>query len=223
MNHIIKSLILKDIQLNYRALCIYLIISFISLWMLTSTKLGMFNAGAVIILSMVIITGIHMITTTISNERNDQVLPFIMSLPITFLQYTHAKICANLGLFLLYWLLIVSGIMWVIFSQPHVPDGMAIFALILLLEMLVVFTLLLAVSLISESQVWTVVVMSITNIGLSLFMFWLSGFKAINSYMQTEEVVWNKTAVTFVSVELFLIMTFLILIYWVQAQKKDFL
>lgn len=223
MNHNIRTLVLKDIQLNLIPLALYLLLGTISLWMLTSTQLGVFNAGAVILLSMVIVAGIHMITTTINNERNDQVLPFIMSLPITFLQYTHAKVIANFGVFLVYWLIVVGGLMWVIFSQPQVPDGLAIFALILLLEMLVVFTLLLAVSLISESQNVTIVVMSVTNIGLSLFIFWLSGFAAINAYMETEQVVWNSTALTFVTVELILVVVLLATTYVVQARKKDFI
>ncbi len=223
MNRITRTLVLKDIQLNLIPLALYFILGMISLWMMTSSQLGVFNAGAVIMLSMVIIAGIHMITTTVTNERNDQVLPFIMSLPITFVQYTHAKVCANFGVFLLYWLIILGGLMWVIFGQQKVPDGLAIFTLILLLEMLVVFTLLLAVGLISESQNVTIVVMAITNIGLSLFMFWLSGFEAINAYMQTEQVVWNSTALTFVAAELLLIVVLLAITYVVQARKKDFL
>ena len=191
--------------------------------MMTSSQLGVFNAGGVIMVSMIIITGIHMITTTVTNERNDQVLPFIMSLPITFVQYTHAKVCANFGVFLLYWVIMLSGLMWVIFGQQKVPDGLAIFTLILLLEMLLVFTLLLAVGLISESQNVTIVVMSITNVGLSLFIFWLSGFEAINAYMQTEQVVWNSTAITFVTSEILLIVSTLIITYGIQSRKKNFL
>ncbi len=223
MNHITRALIRKDIQLNLVPLALYFLLGVTSLWMMTSSQLGVFNAGAVIMLSMVIVAGIHMITTTVTNERNDQVLPFIMSLPITFVQYTHAKVCANFGVFLLFWMIMVGGLMWVIFGQQKVPDGLAIFTLILLLEMLVVFTLLLAVSLISESQNVTIVVMSITNIGLSLFMFWLSGFEAINAYMQTEQVVWNSTALTFVAAELILIVALLAITYVVQARKTDFL
>jgi len=223
MNRITKRLIIKDIQLNTIPLGLYLLLGFLSLWLLTSSQLGVFNTGAVIMLSMVIITGIHMITTTVTNERSDQVLPFIMSLPVTFVQYTHAKICANFGVFLVYWLMMLGGLMWVIFGQEKVPDGLAIFTVILLLEMLVMFTLLLAVGLISESQNITIVVMSVTNIGLSLFMFWLSGFEAINTYMQTEQVVWNSTALTFVAVELILVVVLLAITYVVQARKKDFL
>ncbi len=223
MNHITRALVQKDIQLNYVPLALYLLLGMSSLWMLTSSQQGVFYAGATIMLSMVIIAGAHMVITTITYERNDQVLPFIMSLPITFVQYTHAKVCSNLGVFLLFWLLILGGLMWVIFSQPQIPDGLAIYALILLLEMLVVFTLLLSVGLISESHNVTIVVMSITNIGLSLFMFWLGGFEEINAYMQTEQVVWNSTALTFVAAELLLIVAILIITYVIQARKTDFL
>ena len=223
MNHIIKTLVVKDLQLNMAPLALYLLLGIFSLWLLTSSKLGVFNTGAVIMISMIIITGIHMITSTVTNERNDQVLPFIMSLPITFVQYTHAKIIANFGVFLVYWLIMLGGLMWVIFGLQQVPDGLAIFTLILLLEMMVMFTLLLAVGLISESQNITIVVMSVANIGLSLFMFWLSGFEAINAFMQTEQVVWNSTALTFVGVELVLIVALLIITYVVQARKKNFL
>ncbi|TDR23573.1 ABC-2 transporter permease [Marinicella litoralis] len=223
MSRITKTLILKDIKLNLSPIILYLLLGIFSLWLLTSSQLGVFNTGAVILISMVIISGIHMITTTVTTERNDQVLPFVMSLPISFVQYTHAKICANFAVFLSFWLILLVGLMWVIFGQPQVPDGMAIFTLILMLEMLVMFTLLLSVALVSESQNITVVVMSITNIGLSLFMFWLSGFEAINSFMQTEQVVWNSTAITFVAVELLLVVVLLALTYLIQARKKDFI
>ncbi len=223
MNHITKALVTKDIQLNAVPLVLYFLLGLFSLWLLTSPRLGVFNTGAVILISMIIIVGIHMVTTTVTSERNDQVLPFVMSLPISFMQYTHAKIIANLGVFLGFWLVMLGGLMWVIFGQEQVPDGLAIFTLILMLEMLVMFTLLLAVGLIFESQSVTVVVMSVTNVGLSLFMFWLSGFEAINAYMQTEQVVWNSTAVTFVVSELVLVSALLLITYVVQARKKNFL
>jgi len=223
MSHIVKTLISKDIQLNLVPIVLYLFIGIISIWLLTSSQKGVFYVGAVILLSMVIIAGVHMIINTVTTERNEQILPFVMSLPINFVQYTHAKVCANIGVFLIFWLLMVGGLMWVIFSQPQIPDGLAIFTLILLLEMLVVFVLLLAVGLISESQNWTILVMSLTNIGLSIFMFWLAGFEEINAYMQTEQVVWNTTSVSFVAAELILIFVILIATYVIQARKKDFL
>ncbi|MFC3192671.1 ABC transporter permease [Marinicella sediminis] len=222
MNHIIKTLVFKDIQLNRLPLFIYLLLGLSSLVMLSSETPILFYAGVTILLSAIIITGAQMVITTVTNERTDQVMPFIMSLPISFRQYTHAKVCANLGVFLVFWLLMLGGLMVVIFGQPQVPDGLAVYAVILLLEMLAVFCLVLAVGLISESHAWTIVVISLTNVALSIFMFWTASFEGIQQHMQTDAVVWNQTAVTFVITEVLMIVACLILTYVIQGRKKDF-
>ena len=164
-----------------------------------------------------------MVINTITNERSEQVLPFILSLPITFRQYTHAKVVANLGVFLVFWLIMLGGLLWVIFSQVQVQNGLTVYAVILLLEMLAVFCLVLAVGLISESHAWTIVVISLTNIALSIFMFWVASFTEINQYMQTEQIVWNRTALTFITAEVLFIFAVLGATYWAQSRKKDFI
>jgi len=222
MNHVIKNLIRKDIQLNLLPLGLYLLLGLISLLMLATEHSIVFYSGMVILLSVIIIAGVHMVINTITNERSEQVLPFILSLPVTFRQYTHAKLLVNLGVFLLFWLIMVGGLMMVIFTQPQVQNGLAVYAVILLLEMLAVFCLVLAVGLISESHAWTIVVISLTNIGLSIFMFWVASFEGINQYMQTEQVVWNQTALTFISAECVFIVAVLVFTYWAQSRKRDF-
>lgn len=223
MNNVIKHLIHKDIQLNLLPLVLYLMLGLISLLLLSTEHTIVFYSGMVIMLSVIIIAGVHMVINTITNERSEQVLPFILSLPITFRQYTHAKVIANLGGFLLFWLIMLGGLLLVIFSQPQVQDGLAVYAIILLLEMLAVFCLVLAVGLISESHAWTIVVISLTNIALSIFMFWVASFAQINQYMNTEQVVWNQTALTFVSAEVLFIIVVLVVTYWAQSRKRDFI
>src|SRR5262245_25409658 len=48
---------------------------------------------------------------TIINERKQQNLAFIMSLPITPFEYTFAKVLGNLSAFLLLWLVIVGTVL----------------------------------------------------------------------------------------------------------------
>ena len=223
MNNVIRHLIRKDIQLNLLPMGLYLMLGLVSLLMLSVEHSIVFYSGMVIMLSVIIIAGVHMVINTITNERTEQVLPFILSLPITFRQYTHAKVMANLGVFLLFWLIMLGGLLVVIFSQPQVQDGLTVYAVILLLEMLAVFCLVLAVGLISESHAWTIVVISLTNIGLSIFMFWVASFEGINQYMQTEQVVWNSTALTFITGEVVFMVSVLIITYWIQARKRDFI
>jgi ABC-2 type transport system permease protein len=223
MNNVIKQLIRKDIQLNLLPIGLYLMLGLISLLMFSTEHTIVFYSGMVIMLSVIIIAGVHMVINTITNERSEQVLPFILSLPITFRQYTHAKVVANLGVFLLFWLIMLGGLLLVIVSQSQVQDGLTVYAIILLLEMLAVFCLVLAVGLISESHAWTIVVISLTNIALSIFMFWVASFESINQYMNTEQVVWNQTALTFVSAEILFIIVVLALTYWAQSRKRDFI
>ncbi len=220
---IIKNLIVKDLQLNIKPQLLFLGLGLIGVWLLTLEQKGAFYTGMVIMLSMVILSSAFLTITSITTERKDKNLPFILSLPVTFMQYTHAKIITNLGIFMVFWGLILAGLLFVIFSQETIPDGITVFAVILMLEMLLVFVLLLAVALISESQSWTTAVMTLTNIGLSLFMFWMSSIPAIKAHMDGPEVVWNRTAISIVVVELLLIVFLLLLTYTIQARKKDFL
>jgi len=220
---VIKSLVIKDIQLNIYPVLAYLLVGLLSLWLLTLEHIGIFYGGAVIMLSMIIIVGAHMVITTVTTERNEHNLAFIMSLPITFIQYTHAKIIANLVVFLSFWLIIVSGLMLVIFTQAEIPNGLAVYALILMLEMVAVFILVLSVGIISESHAWTIVVISITNISLSLFMFWLSSIEGIKNHMEATSPVWNSTALIIIAAEVGFMILCLGLTYYLQSRKRDFL
>ena len=223
MNHIIHSLVRNDLHLNRWPVLLYLLLGLISLYMLSIEIPVVFYAGVTIMLSIIIVVGVHMVIATVTSERNDQILPFIMSLPVTFKQYTLAKMCSNLGVFLAFWLVMLGGLMVVILTQPQIPNGLMVYAVILLLEMLTVFCLVLAVGLISESQAWTIVVISLSNIGLSIFMFWVASFAGIKNHMNSEQVVWSQTAISFVVAEVVVILVLLVLTYLIQARKKDFI
>ena len=66
-------------------------------------------AGMVVSLLAVMFLGILMPTQTIVNERMRQTLPFVMSLPVSPMQYTTAKVLSNLAAFGALWLVIAAG------------------------------------------------------------------------------------------------------------------
>ena len=225
MSHpsVIKRLIIKDIQLNAPPLTLYFIVGLIALYLLTIESSGPFYAGSVILMSMVIVTSAHLIFSTVTIERNEQTLALILSLPVTFRQYTHAKICANLLAFGCSWLLLYGGTLWVIYSQPQIPNGLTVYATLLMTEMMAVFVLVLCAGLITESQTWVIVLVSITNICLSIFMFWLSSLAGIADHMQADHAVWNSTALAVLAGEIACMLVCLAITYWIQSRKKDFL
>ena len=94
----IKKLILKDWHLTRKVIAMYmggaiLALSFISLgetW---------FYMASVLLICMLIGLGNHQIAITIIGERKEQTLPFVMSLPISPVDYAIGKLIANVSIF----------------------------------------------------------------------------------------------------------------------------
>ena len=182
-----------------------------------------FYVGMVLLISIVILIGALLVTTTIVNDRKNQNLAFAMSLPITCLDYTKAKIIVNLSSYFLAWGVLVASTIAVLFYSPHIPNGLIPYALIVLIELMLSFILILGVALVSESELWTIVVMSITNVAVSLFMFLIASIESINQHMNGPVAVWNKLTLTIIGIEVIIAVIIIGLTLYLQSRKKDFI
>ena len=220
---IIKQLILKDWYFNRLPLLLFSIIAVFSLGLFSINSKGTFYIGMVLIISLVVTVGAILIFSSVVNERKNQTLAFIMSLPISFLDYTKAKIISNLSVFMVFWSLLVTGILLIIYFSNHLPNGLIPISVIIMGELMVTYVLVLAVAFIKESETWTIVVMGITNVGISLFMFLISGLSAIGPYIEGSIALWNSTAISIVIIELLLAISLIGIIFYLQSRKKDYL
>jgi ABC-2 type transport system permease protein len=219
----IKHLMHKDWFLNRIPLAGYLVVGAIALVLLSVKNATAFYIGTVLLISIVVIIGIHLVFATVINERKNQTLPFIMSLPITYLEFSLAKIILNLSVFTISWGLLFVGTLLVITSVETIPNGLIPFTTIFMLQLFIIYLLVLAVALISESETVTVVVMSIANISISVLIFSTTSVAEIGRYMEHSVSVWNGTAITFISLEL-TVMTLLVgLMIFAQSRKTDFI
>lgn len=219
----IKSLVLKDWRLNRSLLMIYLFSGLVASIIFSIEHKATFYIGLVLIISLFATVGTHLVFTTVIHERKEQTLPFIMSLPVNFKDYTIAKIIANLSLSLFSWGFIASAIMLVIWNSSNLPNGMIPYAVITIAELFVAYVLILSVAIIFESEGITVITMAICNISISLFMFWLGSFREINKYMWGNTPVWNTTALAFILCELAVVILFIVMTFYFQSRKKSFL
>ncbi|TQV86935.1 ABC-2 transporter permease [Aliikangiella coralliicola] len=219
----IKHLFVKDWQFCRNALAFYFAIGVASLFLISVASKLSFYVGIVLLVSILIIIGAHLIFVTVVNERKEQTLSFVMSLPVTFSDYTVAKLIANIVAFLIPWGLLVAGVLSVISFNADIPNGLIPFALIVLLELFVAYLLVLSVALITESEVWTIVMTTICNIGVSLFWFWISSFAGISKHIQGETAIWNTTAASIILIELMIAALIIIVTFWCQSRKTDFL
>jgi ABC-type transport system involved in multi-copper enzyme maturation permease subunit len=103
---------------------------------------------------------------TIVNERKHQNLAFVMSLPISPMEYTAAKILGNFAAFFVVWLVIAGSVIGTI-ARAGGYGGLIPPTVIVALVPFVAFWLLVSIAIISESELVTLITMGACNISYS--------------------------------------------------------
>ena len=95
----VKRLILKDWYFNRGAIAAYVVVGLLSLLAIGLGGEGGFYGGSILLITVLISIGIHLVMITVIHERTEQTLPFVMTLPVSAKEYTTAKILANMLIF----------------------------------------------------------------------------------------------------------------------------
>jgi len=220
---IISHLIKKDWQLNQGPLYAYMLVGLVALWLLTVGGKITFLVGTVLLITAVIVIGAHMVFCTVVNERKNQTLPFIMSLPVSYKEYTMAKILCNVFVTGTAWLILLGAMIAFILTTKELPNGLIPYGTLIMTYLLDIFFLMLCVAMVSESETVCIVVMTVVNVTISIFMIWLGGHPGIKPYIEGEVAVWNSTALTLLGIELFFIFVVMALTFFLQSRKRSFL
>jgi len=170
----VKTLVIKDLQLNRNLMLKYIFGSFAlaALFYIIGAKLlagfPSGQAGALIITQNTVAAfGLHILISTIFRERSNHSLSLTMSLPISMNDYTLAKIISNMGMFISVWIVSVGAISLIVFYPilgeniaPRTFGGMtAIFS-----QLILIFALVLGTTIITESFSWTMLTTGICGI-----------------------------------------------------------
>lgn len=220
---IVKLLILKDWYFLRWPILGYLGAGALALALLSAGREGAFFAGSILLMTVLISAGIHVAMATVVQERTDQTLPFVMSLPISPRDYTVAKILANVLIFLVPWLVLLLGTLFLIVLLVDVPDGLIPFTVLLLTELFLGYILVLAVALVSESQGWAIGAIVFGNLFFQAFMYIVSHMPSIAATIEGPVAVWNGPAVGLLLSEIAAIVLLLGLTFYFQNRKTDFL
>ncbi|HVT60856.1 MAG TPA: ABC-2 transporter permease [Thermoanaerobaculia bacterium] len=224
MNYaMVKRLILKDWYFQRWAILGYLAAGALAVFLVGQGGEGSFYAGSILLLTVLITVGIHLPMTTVINERKEQTLAFVMSLPISAKEYTTAKILANVLILLIPWTAITLGSLTVIAGRAALPGGLIPLGAVVLTEILVGSCLLLAVALVSESLGWTIGAMVFANLFFQGFLYYVSHIPSIAATMKSPTAVWSSAAVTLLLAEIGAIALLLGLTFFFQSRKTDFI
>lgn len=224
MNYaVIKRLIYKDWYLNRLTILGYLSAGVIAIGLIAMGNERVLSAGNILLITVVIALGMHVVMSTVIGERTTQTLPFLISLPISIKDYTTAKIFANILIFLGPWLTLLIATLAVILGREALPDGLIIYTIIVLTELFASYCFVLATALVSESQGWTIGATLVGNLFFQAFLSYVSQIPAIQATMNVDTIAWNQTSILFLLGEALAIVLLLGGTYVFQARKSDFI
>ncbi|HZI58822.1 MAG TPA: ABC-2 transporter permease [Verrucomicrobiae bacterium] len=224
MNYsMVKCLMLKDWYLQRWTIAASLAAGAVTLAIILSGNKAAFYIGLLLLITVVISVGAHLAISTMVLERKEQTLSFVMSLPISYREYTAAKILVNLVLFLIPWLALVLGSFAIILLAPGLPHGLLPYVAIMATEILVSTSFIVSVALISESQGWTVAAIIAGNLALNVVGYFVAHIGSIARTMGEATVQWSPAGIFVLVAEFAAIALLLGFTFFLQSRKKDFL
>jgi hypothetical protein len=222
MNHaLVWRLIGKDWYLNRATLAMIAAAGMLSIGVLfiggeTAAFVGLSAA-----LIAAILLGVLLPMQTVVNERKKQNLPFVMSLPISPMEYTTAKIVGNVAAFVVLWLAIVAGVLIAVAGAG--AYGLLPIAFIASLAPFVAFSLLLAVAIVLESEQWALLTMGACNVSYSFAWFFLVRVPGVKETLKSSVPIWSGPILMIVGAQLAVIAAAVGLTFYFQARKRDFI
>ncbi len=223
MNHaMVKQLVLKDWYLQRYTILAGLAGGVLSLGIIATGGNVAFFFGLILLITALIAVGAQLAIATTVTERKEQTLAFVMSLPISYREYTASKILGNLIIFLVPWTLMLTASLGLLLYAPK-TYGLVPYTTIMATEILVSTCLIIATALITESQGWTIGAVMVGNIAVNGVGYWVAHIGGIAKGMWGSSVQWSPAATVFLLGEFATIVLLLGLTFFVQSRKKDFL
>ena len=220
---LVKRLVLKDWYLQRWPVAGTLAGGIASVALVAAGTAAATYMGFVLILSVLIIIGVHLAMATVLSERKEQTLAFVMSLPISAREYTAAKMIGNLSMFLIAWLTLVGASVAVILGRASLPDGSIPVTIVMLGEIFVSTCVVLGVALVSESQGWTIAALIGGNLFVNYFIFALFRVPAIAAAAKSEAIVWSGPVLWLLLGETGALLLVITLTFVLQNRTTDFI
>jgi len=219
---IVWQLILKDWRLNRLLLSLSIGAGMIALGVVLRGGEGPIVAGTVWFFIAIIMVGTMLPISGIVNERKKLNLAFLMSLPVSSIQYTTAKLISTVGMFLVPWLTLVIAAVVLIEIRGIVPPGAIPIALILAGMPFVGLCVLTGAALIGESEGWGIAANVACNSSYGLAWYFMGRIPGLMADVKSPVPVWNPTVMKFLCGEFGVIVLILGLTYFIQSRKRDF-
>jgi ABC-2 type transport system permease protein len=217
----IRALVFKDWQLFEKQLAAYVGAGLFALALMGHAQRWSFYLGSLLLIIVMVASSCFAVSTALINERKEKTLAFVMSLPLTPLDFYLAKLAANLVTFGVPFVVLTGGAVAVTWWTP-VPDGLLTLVLLLAGHLLLAFCLSLAVAMQVESEGWNIFVMIASSALINPLMAGLSQIPEIASHWSGPVVVWSWQVSAILAAQLLLSLGLLAHTGWRHLRKPAF-
>jgi hypothetical protein len=152
-------------------------------------------------------------------ETTDQTRLFVMSLPISLLDYSIGKISVVLTTYLIPWTAMFTCLIIATFVMGK--QGNAAVLPPIFLFLLCAFMLQLVTAVVSESVGWTICVMVGCNVGMNVFLMQLFANEEVAEVGKSNVLFWPNIILQIIGVELLIITVALATAFLFQTRKRD--
>jgi hypothetical protein len=221
-NSVVGQLILKDWRLQRPLLLICFLAGAIALGVIQVGTEPVVVVGGVWFFLSLVMVGTMLPLGGIVNERKKQNLAFLMSLPVTAIQYTLSKMISTLGMFLIPWLTLLISAIFLIKTRGILPLGAIPMTLMLAMLPLVGMALIMCASLVGESEGWGIAANVFCSSSYGLVWYFFTRVPALMESAKGTTLVWNSAVLTVLGSELGATLLLLGLTFYLQSRKRDF-
>ncbi len=218
---VIKRLVVKDWQLFRKQLALYVLAGFVALCFLGLAKPWAFYVGSLTLLIVLVSAACFSISTSLVVERKEQTLAFVMSLPVSPLDFTVAKLVGNLATFLVPFVVMLVGALAVVLFTP-LPDGLFVYTLLIFAWLLFAFAISLAVAMSVESEGWATFAMIGSMVLINPYIMALGQIPAISGRVEQDAIVWTTPALAIIATLVALAVAIIAATTWHHARKPAF-
>lgn len=218
---LIRLLVVKDWQLFQKQLAAHVLAGIVALALLGLARPWAFYLGSLLLIIVLVAGSCMSISNSLLVERKEQTLAFVMSLPVSPLNFTLAKMAGNLLTFGVPYLVLLLGTLVVILTTP-LPDGLVVFTVLLFGHILLAYSVSLMVAMQVESEGWNIFAMIASNLLINPLIMLLGQIDAIAKPSGGEVIVWSLPAVAILSTQLLLSLAALGFTLWWHGRKTAF-
>jgi hypothetical protein len=215
----IRILFLKDLFLSRRHLFAYFVAGLAASALACTSNTTLAYVGFVLVLTVAIAAGIHMIGTLMLAETTEQTKLFVMSFPISLLDYSIGKISVVLTTYLIPWTAMFGCLVVATFVMGK--QGNVVVLPPIFFFLLCGFMLQLLTAVVSESVGWTICIMVSCNVCLNIFLMKLFADPEVAEVVKSDVLTWPAFVVQIIAVELLLIAASLVIAFLFQTRKRD--